>query len=134
MTGRLTLAAVAAALVVVTLAYHPSGAAVTARDVWKNVIQNCANNDVVDIDHVLYTGPTNTLGLGTIWRPVDGGYRPVRDFATVADETLRRKVVHIDTASDCAADATKSKKFSASLVFQALLAPLGVNLSADLSR
>jgi hypothetical protein len=46
---------------------------VTAAAAWKLVLKNCAQNQTFRPNNMVYLGPSNSTGAGTIWRSVEGG-------------------------------------------------------------
>src|ERR1700730_8635818 len=48
---------------------------VTAASAWEDVLRACAQNQTLRPENMVYLGPSNDLGVGTIWRKIDGrGY------------------------------------------------------------
>src|SRR5262245_14127599 len=59
-------------------------AAQDSRVAWKKIVKKCADSDLLG-DSVLYFGVSNTLGPGTVFKPVQGGYQPRWQFKRYVD-------------------------------------------------
>jgi len=46
---------------------------VTAEQAWELVLKSCAQNQTFRPNNMVYLGPSNNSGAGTIWRRVEGG-------------------------------------------------------------
>jgi hypothetical protein len=102
-----------------------------ARAVWKKVLSKCAKSDLIG-SKVLYLGPSNIAGVGTVLRQKqDGGYGIrwfLKDLSSDADLVIPGKF------SDCSGESTTSTSLSAGVILNMLAAPLGVDLGLDLKR
>ncbi len=103
-----------------------------SRNAWNNVLQHCANSDL-NSQTILYFGPSNSLGPGSIWRKAsDGGYRlgyELKDILGMpADNTL---IVKGDPVG-CNGSTSSTSDFGASLNFDGNSLPLTASLQADI--
>jgi hypothetical protein len=79
---------------------------------WKRVIKSCAKSQIVGPD-VLFFGPSNTIGLGSVWRKTDtGGYNPRFEFSDlIPDAETRKGIIKLgETLKEC--EKAKSKKWN----------------------
>src|SRR5687768_16857793 len=45
----------------------------TAREAWDGVITKCAEHDTSDVKEMIYFGPSNSVGLGSVWQRIPEG-------------------------------------------------------------
>ena len=128
------VAIVAAASVLAGLSTARLTATKDARNMWKDVLKKCANTDVLG-KRILYVGPSNNVGLGSIWREAQGGYRLVRRFEdSGASATAQAQTIQQGSLAPCIGNSTTSKKINATGVLQSLVTPFSGNAAVDFSR
>jgi len=102
----------------------------TAEDAWTDVLSKCAVSEL-NGNKILYFGPSNNVGPGSIWRePEDGGFR-LRN--TVSD--MPRKpidFIHKGTEFSCNGAQLSSTASGVAATFESSLSPIDAELSADL--
>jgi hypothetical protein len=79
---------------------------------WKRVIKSCAKTSIVGKE-VLFFGPSNTIGLGSVWRKTNsGGYNPRFEFADlIPDEVMRKGIIKLgERVEKC--EASKDTKWN----------------------
>ena len=114
-------------LLMVVLALSMTGCEKTARAIWKDILAPCSESDLIGKD-VVYFGPSNTLGVGSVWRKrADGGY------------ALRWKLAgtgFVEPGGEfvCSGKAKKTTKIKPSVVLGALIAPVTGSISAEFDR
>jgi hypothetical protein len=101
---------------------------------WHLLAKDCAVNDL-NGDKVLYFGPSNVLGPGSVWREASadagGGYRVRWDSTAIPTPATWAK-----TGAEFTCQGSKTSKISggATAKFTSQLAPLNGQVAADLSR
>lgn len=111
-----------------------SAMAQDARAFWKDVLQKCATSDIVK-KNLLYVGPTNNMGVGSVWRKAAGNWRPQVEFNnTVAPDTVRATLVNSGTITKCSGTSAKTSSINPTLVLQSVLAPIGLDIGLDLKK
>ena len=102
-----------------------------ARATWKKVLSKCAKSDLVG-KKVLYFGPSNAAGVGTVLRQKEDGGYGVRWF--LKDLSSDGDLVILGKSSDCSGESSTSTTLSAGLILNMLAAPLGGDLDLDLKK
>ncbi len=61
---------------------------------WKSVFKNCSSADIMG-DNILFFGPSNKIGLGSVWRKnSSGGYNPRLELSSlIKDENEQNKII-----------------------------------------
>jgi len=104
-----------------------------ARSVWTDIIKKCAKNDLLG-SNVLYFGPSNSIGPGSIWRKTsDGGYY-VRWLLTNVDAANSTPLVNEGQKFTCSGEATSNVTISPSVALENSVAPVGGDIAADFSK
>jgi hypothetical protein len=110
-----------------------SGCSATAKDAWVEVIKKCAAAQTIDEDKLLYFGPSNTIGPGSVWRKdtVGKGYG-LRN----ANEALsaNEKIVHRDSPARCTGQSVTETELGPKLSFASELSPVSAEVKADFTR
>ncbi len=110
-----------------------AGCQATARDAWVEVIKKCAEAQTIDEDKLLYFGPSNTIGPGSLWRKdTQGkgyGLRMVNE-----DLSENKKIVHKDTPALCKGQSVTGTDLGAKLSFTSELSPVSAEVKADFKR
>jgi hypothetical protein len=116
------------------LALILSGCDSTAKDAWVNVIKKCAIADTIDEAKLLYFGPSNTVGPGSLWRKdIDGKSYGLR----IAEETLldNKKIVNRDESpAQCIGQYATETEIGPKLSFTSALSPVSAEVEADFKR
>lgn len=121
-------------ILILSLLFPTTATAQDGKKLWKDVLRNCATNDIIGSD-VLYVGPTNNLGLGSIWRKVGSSYHLVRDFDdAVASKAKRAGVVNEGSLAKCSGDSKTSRHINPTFVLQSVLAPISGSFGLDLKK
>lgn len=92
--------------------------------VWKLILRSCAGSEIVGKD-VLFFGPSNKIGLGSVWRRTKSeGYNPRFEFSELipAEETRNRIIKLGETIKHCEGgqDTKWNFKLGLPLVFKIL--------------
>jgi hypothetical protein len=112
----------------------PVASAQEAKTFWKDFIKGCATNDLIRGD-VLYLGPDNTSGPGTVFRKVGKNWNPGPAFdSSAAPEDIRKQVLKLNKAATCTGSKSKTAKANFSLILTALASPFTGSASADFNR
>lgn len=102
------------------------------RKIWKDVLQKCANNDLLGRD-VLYFGPSNNVGVGSIWRKAnDGSYHPRIIRAKYAPDD--NSFVIPGSNFQCEGTTISSSKISPTLALGSKLDSLNGSFGVDFNR
>lgn len=102
-----------------------------AKSAWNDVVKKCAASDLT-AKTVLYFGPTNNVGPGSIWREgPEGGYR-LR--WTDKDLTWASNVVQPGGPLACEGKVVADFSGKASVGLTSLVAPASGELAGDLKR
>lgn len=107
-----------------------SGCANNAKTAWTKVAKNCAVSDL-DGQKILFFGPSNTLGPGSIWREApaeaNGGYRARWDANAVPNAKAWSR-----TGSEFSCQASSTTTFSgeAAAALTTDIAPLAADVQA----
>lgn len=105
-----------------------------AKSFWKDFIKGCASNDLIK-GSVMYFGPDNVSGPGTVFRKVGKNWNPGPAFDTsAAPDAVRKKVFKENNPVTCTGTRTKTAKVNFSLILTALASPLTGNVGADFNR
>jgi len=112
------------------VASDPS-AAEDAKTFWTSVLKNCASSDL-NGNKILYFGPSNNIGPGSIWLTgADGGYQ-LR--TTVTDTRALKAFLVRGTPTACSATSTTELKASAVANLEPSLGIVSGDLSIDLKK
>lgn len=107
----------------------------SARAVWRDLLSKCAQSDQMG-GSLLYFGPSNNLGAGTVMRrAADGGFRAVWRLsdAPVSAEA-RDRSINLGAPATCQGKSVRTSKVGASAMVESGLAPITGSLQADLNR
>jgi len=61
----------------------------TGAAAWEDVLKKCAQNETLRTNHMVYLGPSNNTGVGTIWQRADEGYELKRLPPTLPPVTFK---------------------------------------------
>lgn len=104
----------------------------TARALWTDVVKKCAASDLLGKD-VLYFGPSNPLGPGSVWRKgTDAGYY-VRWLPSDVDSSPN-SFIKDGTPFNCAGTSTTTTKLSPTAALQTSAVPVSADISGDFSK
>lgn len=101
---------------------------------WSLIAEDCAVNDL-NGEKVLYFGPSNVLGPGSVWREASadagGGYRARWDSTSIPTQSVWAKM-----GAEFTCQGSKTTKISggAAAKVSSQLTPLNGEVAADLSR
>jgi len=104
-----------------------------ARAMWKSVVKKCANNDLIGSD-VLFFGPSNKLGPGTIWQKFTeggGGIQVSHKFSEYAPDP--ESLINRGQAFSCQGMDYITTKIGAELSLESALS-FTPSLGAELKR
>ncbi|NEU08001.1 hypothetical protein GZH53_06720 [Flavihumibacter sp. R14] len=60
---------------------------------WKNALKSCSKNEIFAKD-ALFFGPSNSIGIGSVWRRTDnGGYNPRFELADMVPDSVHSKII-----------------------------------------
>jgi len=103
-----------------------------ARDAWKQVLKGCAENDLLGND-VLYFGPSNNLGVGSVLQKRDKGYglryRP-SDLKIPSDVAF----LNAGTSAKCSGESKKTFSLGGGASLDNPIAPVNGEISGQLNR
>jgi len=122
-----------AIMIAVVLLYGCDGSE-SGRALWQDVVKKCAGNDLLGKD-VLYFGPSNPLGPGSVWRKGDAnnaGYY-VRWLPSNIDSNPN-VFIKDGTSFNCAGTSTTTTKVSPTVALQTSVVPVGANFNADFGK
>lgn len=87
----------------------------SAKKSWAEVLKKCGGSQIVGKE-VIFFGPSNTIGLGSVWRKTDGGgYNPRFELSDlVPDQAARREIIKLGQKSE-QCEAGKSTKWNLGL-------------------
>ena len=108
----------------------------TAADAWNNVISHCATNGTFTPKDMVYTGPSNNVGVGAVWRAKqEGGYGLIEFAPKDVKDPAGNSIYNEGNKSSCGGQSSQTftLKASADLVLSALPGT-SAGLSADLNR
>jgi hypothetical protein len=102
----------------------------TAEEIWSRLVKKCADSDL--LGEVLYFGPSNTTGPGTVWRKTSqGGYNlRWRTGDLVATEDFTEE----GNPYQCSGSSSSTSNINPALVLETVLAPITGSLGANLKR
>jgi hypothetical protein len=121
--------------VLLLLALIAPACSYTAREAWDDVLKKCADTDIIG-DDVLYFGPSNAIGLGSIWREsTDGGYtlRWLLSDA-VTDPNEMNKLVIKGVNASCEGVSSTTWKADAGVLLNTDASPINADLKATLQK
>lgn len=105
------------------------------KDAWKSVINNCGGSQIVGRE-VLFFGPSNTIGLGSVWRKTrNGGYNPRFELADlIADQQTREQIIKLgEKSKQCTGGRSTRWNLNLGLPFVGKIFGL-TGIEADLRR
>jgi len=103
-----------------------------ARSIWADIVKKCATSDLLGSD-VLYFGPSNDIGPGSIWRKnTDGGYNVRWLLSNVSTDDT--SLVHSGQTFTCSGQVTSSSKISPSATLESSVSPLTGSVAADFDK
>ncbi len=106
------------------------------RTAWVKVLRKCATNDTINQNALVYFGPSNTIGVGAIFRKTPDGGLLIRDTLAngIPDAADRAKIVLPGTDAKCEGEATSEWNIKVGVPIQALTTPISVGLSTAFSK
>jgi hypothetical protein len=110
-----------------------AGCQATAKDAWVEVIKKCATTQTIDEDKLLYFGPSNTIGPGSLWRKDTQGKGYGLRMAN-EDLSENKKIVHKDTPALCKGQSVTETKLGPKLSFTSELSPVSAEVKADFEK
>jgi hypothetical protein len=122
---------VAGSCVLTMLLACPAGGPKDARAAWKNGISKCAKNDLVG-KNVLFFGPSNVLGPGTIFQNFTSGGTQVSHLVTEYESNSNSIMAPAGTFT-CSAEDAQTFKLAPELSMELLIGASGT-LGVDLKR
>lgn len=102
-----------------------------ARSIWNDFVKKCATTGLGG--ELLYFGPSNAAGAGSIWKHSTDGSYSLRATARRLDEA-GVDFLEPGSAFGCQGQVTSSSKFSPSVGLHTELAPVSGELALDLNR
>jgi hypothetical protein len=104
------------------------------RSGWEKVLSHCASTDLVKASNILYFGPSNTTGPGSVFRKAaDADFRirwPAGDLVPPAPVTI----IVRGADSACSGSTQTNSDFGASLSFSGQPTPISAGLQADFKK
>ncbi|SRR6266852_7027138 len=110
----------------------PALAKTKARDAWKQVLKGCAENDLLGKD-LLYFGPSNNLGVGSVLRKRQNGYG-VRYRTSDLNIPSGVKFLNEGTLAKCSGYSRRTFTLGGGANLENPIAPLNGEVSALLNR
>ncbi len=108
------------------------------RKVWMQALKSCGKNDLVgDPKKVLFFGPTNSVGVGSVWRKADEGYALRFQLSDLLPDAAARgrAVVPGKEVAQCDPHKTIGWNLKAGLPFLATFLPTkGVDAQFGLAK
>lgn len=125
----------AVCLILTTLALTVCGCATTSGEkAWRRVISHCTESQLLS-RNVLYFGPSNNLGPGTIWESHGkDGYSPEWLFDEAVPPKEQAKYVNIGASFVCSGEYESEFKLNPSLLLESKASPLTGEMKADFKR
>lgn len=106
-----------------------------AREAWDSVLSKCTESETIPTKHVVYLGPSNRIGPGSIWTE-KGRYRPewlLEDLINASRGLLSEEsVLILGGEADCSGGVTTSWELSASVLLEEQTGTEESKLQADL--
>jgi hypothetical protein len=100
-----------------------------ARELWTTVLKKCSNTDILG-KNVLYFGPSNTMGAGSVWRHTKNkGY----NLRWVASDFHAEGDIVLGQAATCQGTSSVTMKLNANVDLQKVVPTLDASAAADLS-
>lgn len=103
-----------------------------ARSIWKEGIKKCANNDLLG-PNVLYFGPSNSLGPGTVFQAFASGGTQESHLLDSYVKPIGPVISPNPQVFTCSAQSAKKSSIGADLPLDAAL-PVGATVGAHLKR
>jgi hypothetical protein len=106
------------------------------KDAWMKVFKNCSSSQIVSKKNLVFFGPSNTIGLGSVWKKApDGGYNArysIEDL--IPNEDARKFVIKLgEQTQRCDSGKSTNWDISAGLPFLGPIFGL-TGVDADLRR
>jgi hypothetical protein len=111
----------------------PAFAQSNVRDAWNQVFADCGKSDLFG-SRMLYFGPSNNVGPGSVWRrESDGSLRLRFELAdAIPDNGKRAKLIRVNDAAKC--DRNKKRSWNISLGLPFVNRLVDAALSAEFGR
>lgn len=107
----------------------------TARNVWTDIYLKCVTNDALRLDQLVYLGPSNRAGAGTIYHRFPNGLQPAAEFADyVPSNTDRQKILTQPGLAACRGSAHSSTEINAKAVLESQITPASGEFGLRLAR
>jgi hypothetical protein len=105
-----------------------------ARTAWQKVLSQCATTDLVSPGNILYFGPSNVVGPGSVFRKASAGdYRirwPIKSIVPPASDA----VIVPGADQPCSGSTQSNSDISATLGFAGQSSPISANLQGDFKK
>lgn len=102
-----------------------------AKDAWSSVLKKCSASDL-NGSKILYFGPSNNVGPGSIWRTgPDGGFKLRYSTAKLPGE---KKFMNLGTQFNCAGSNVTNFDIKASAALTSSLTPMSIEVSNDFKK
>jgi hypothetical protein len=102
---------------------------------WVSVLRQCVASDQL-ANKILYLGPSNSLGPGTLWRrePTGGMFLRYALSDAIANRARRDRLILPGVDATCSGTKAASWSLQPSVLLELKLAPLNAQVSADLNK
>ena len=120
-------------LIFLILTFFLAGCVTTAREAWIDVLSKCASSEA--LNNVVYFGPSNKVGPGSVWRKSDDSLHLRWTLADIEpDEGKLKNLIQEGALTSCQGETSSEWKLKPSLAFESQATPISAELSADLNR
>ena len=123
------------ALAVVSLVAVPcdaSGRRPGADASWKEVIKRCAGN--ATLGKLIYFGPSNVVGPGSIWRKTDDGYNLRRLVSDLGSADAVKPLIQEGSSASCTGSSSSSFKVGLQASLENNIVPVTAGLGIDYKK
>ena len=124
------------AFAVTLTCFVSSSKAQDIKKAWHEVLSSCSHSDVFG-NNVVFFGPSNTIGLGSVWRKSGSTYNPRFQLSDlIPDDAIRGKVIQLGVPlTQCTGNHTAGWSASLGLPMVPLFAAAtGVDIQLDQAR
>jgi hypothetical protein len=110
-----------------------SGCKLTGRQAWEKVIIPCAGTDAAPAKNMVYFGPSNAIGPGSVWRESEAGGYNLRGTASEITNTTVEQLVVLGQEFTCGGSETTTLRVDPS-VFVTAIGTIDSELNAELKN
>lgn len=121
-----------AVLSLVSVPCDASGRRPAADASWKEVIKRCADNPT--LGKLIYFGPSNVVGPGSIWRKTDDGYNLRRLFSDLGGADVVKPLIQVGNPASCTGISSSSFKIGLQASLENKIVPVSAGLGIDYKK